>query len=65
MYFTFVMERELFAIAAALRNIHLSMLKPPPRSTEVPVQANDFEPAEFRPRGSISGWLQSPDPTSY
>ena len=64
MYLTFVMERELFAIAAALRNIP-SMLKPPPGSTAVPLQANDFEPAEFRPRGSISARLQSPDPTSY
>jgi len=44
-YLTFVMERDLFTIAATLRNIRLSMLKPPPRSTEVPVQANDYEPA--------------------
>jgi len=63
-YLTFVMERNLFTIAASLRNIRLSMLKSLPRSTEVPVQANDFEPSEFRLRGSISGWLQSPDPTS-
>jgi hypothetical protein len=34
-YFTFVMERELFATAATLRNVLLSMLKPPPGSTEL------------------------------
>jgi len=35
-YFTFVMERRVFAIAATLRNIRLSVLKPLPAVPKYP-----------------------------